>query len=264
MNKVKLLLSISIFFVIFLSILSFNTFAGDLTTSENWKHQKIKKNPDNLIKSMTFIASRPFNSADGSFLLDGVFGGDGMNFFKNVLGLTDQEIKDRRNSAIEFFATSFGIMVNDPRVYFTGFQIDPATDYRTIMMTGEEQRIGEGYPVLEGGFLLAVTHPDGIDLGGEFEGLHVPAGALFVAGGAYVIQPGKGKPDIVLNLQSRWPNLPYESGRVLNMEVSHPEWGKGLAWGNAQIHKLANGQDSSQVRVVLTFPGLGIEENLME
>jgi hypothetical protein len=48
------------------------------------------------------------------------------------------------------------------------------------------------------------------------------------------------------------------------LEVFHPEWGKGLAWGYLEIHNLPNGQISAQGRNVLTFPGLGIEETLLE
>jgi hypothetical protein len=229
----------------------------------NPDHQKGYSRPDNLIKAMTFISTRPFNSVDGTFFLDGLFGGNGMDFFKNTLGLTDQQIEVKRNSAIAFFAQRFGIDVNDPRVYFTGFQVDPATDYRVMMMTGEENNPDKGYPIIEGGFIVAVMDPAGLDLGGEFAGTHVPAGTVFAAGGTYVIKRGGHREDIVINFQSRGPNQPVGTGLVVNCEVEYPEWGKGLGWGYFELHKLSNGQISAQGRNVLTFPGLGITETLL-
>jgi len=223
-----------------------------------------KNAPDNLIKAMTFISTRPFNSVDGTFFLDGLFGGNGMGFFKNVLGLTDQQIEEKRNSVIAFYAERFGIDVNDPKVYFTGFQIDPAADYRVIMMTGKDNDPGKGYPILDGGFAVAVIDPAGLDLGGEFVGTHVPAGTMFAAGGTYVIKLGEHRRDLVINYQSRGPMQPVGTGGVINCEVFHPVWGKGLGWGYFEFYTLENGQITSQVRNVLTFPGLGIEENLLE
>lgn len=242
--------------------LSFNSPAGQSYRFDD--HRGHKHRPDNLIKAMTFVSTRPFDSVDGTFFLDGMVGGDGMHFFKDVLGLTDQEIEERRLAAIDFYAERFGIDVNDPKVYMTGFQIDPAADYRAIMMTGKGKNPGKGYPIIDGGFAVAVIDPAGLDLGGEFEGTHVPAGTMFAAGGSYVIKRGHHKKDIVINYQSRGPMQPVGTGGVINCEVVHPVWGKGLGWGYFEFHSLSNGQISAQVRNVLTFPGLGIEETLIE
>ncbi|ESS66714.1 hypothetical protein MGMO_177c00050 [Methyloglobulus morosus KoM1] len=257
----------NIFLVFFFSLmmaLSFSASALDESSfDKHANHSHGKNNPDNLIKAMTFISTRPFNSVDGTFFLDGLFGGDGMGFFKNVLGLTDQQIEQKRNAAIAFYASRFGIDVNNPKVYFTGFQIDPGADYRVIMMTGEENP-GKGYPIIDGGFAVAVTDPAGLDLGGEFMGTHVPAGTVFAAEGTYVIKRGKERKDIVINYQSRGPMQPVGTGGVINCEVVHPVWGKGLGWGYFEFHNLKNGQITSQVRNVLTFPGLGIEETMIQ
>ncbi|MCI0556430.1 MAG: hypothetical protein L0287_36270 [Anaerolineae bacterium] len=264
MEKGAMMKNISVLLAASLLALSFTASAETSPWPGTLDHRESKSSPDNLIKAMTFIATRPFDSVDGTFFLDGLVGGDGMDFFKNVLGLTDQEIEDRRSSAIEFFAERFGIDVNDPRVYFTGFQIDPATDYRVIMMTGEGNNPGKGYPIIDGGFAVAVTDPAGLDLGGEFEGTHVPAGTMFAAGGTYVIKRGKKSKDIVIDYQSRGPMQPVGTGGAINCEVVHPKWGKGLAWGYFEFHSLSNGQISAQVRNVVTFPGLGIEETMIE
>lgn len=261
MKNVHLLKSIPIFLVAFLLVASFTVSADDSSHSERSHLAKGKNTPDNLIKAMTFISTRPFNSVDDTFFLDGLLGGDGMDFFKNTLGLNNQQIEERRNAAIKFFAERFGIDVEDPRVYFTGFQIDPAADYRVIMMTGKGNDPGEGFPIIDGGFAVAVVDPAGLDLGGEFAGTHVPAGTMFASGGSYVIKRGKNAEDIVINYQSRGPMQPVGKGGVINCEVVHDKWGKGVAWGYFEFHKLANGQITSQVRNVVTFPGMGIEES---
>ncbi|ESS66712.1 hypothetical protein MGMO_177c00030 [Methyloglobulus morosus KoM1] len=153
-------------------------------------------------------------------------GGNGMSFFKNELGLTDQQIENKRQSAIMFFSKRFGIDVTDTKVVFNGFEADPATDYRVIMMTGEENNSSKGFPILEGGFIVAVMDSAGLDLGGEFEGTHVPAGTVFAAEGVYIVKRGGHKKDIFINFQSIGPNQPVGTGLVVNCEVSHPEWGK--------------------------------------
>lgn len=257
MNSVNNMLKMVIATLIFISC---NVSAENSSTVWGYGRSISKNGPDNLIKAMTFVSTRPFNSVDGSFFRDGLAGGDGMYFFKQVLGLTDQQIEARRNAAIKFYNQRFGIDVNNPGVYFTGFQIDPATDYRAIMMTGKNNNPGKGYPVLEGGFIVVVTDPAGLDLEGEFQGTHVPAGTVFAAEGTYLIQRGHDQKDIVINFQSRGPNMPVGTGLAVNCEVSHPEWGNGVGWGYFELHKLKNGQISAQGRNVLTFPGLGIAE----
>lgn len=259
----KLIINILVLITVSMLALSSTASADNSLLNEKPNQSQSKNNPDNLIKAMTFISTRPFNSVDGTFFLDGLFGGDGMAFFKNVLGLTDQEIELRRNSAIAFYAERFGIDVNDKKVHFTGFQIDPSADYRVIMMTGKDNNPGKGYPIIDGGFAVAVVDPAGLDLGGEFVGTHVPAGTVFAAGGTYVIKRGKHLKDIVINYQSRGPMQPVGTGGVINCELFHSAWGKGLGWGYFEFHKLKNGQITSQVRTVLTFPGLGIEETLL-
>ncbi len=266
MQKRKLATKCSTLLAASLLTISFNAPADQSFWDDDHHHQHhaTKHSPDNLYKAFTFISTRPFDSVDGTFFKDGLFGGDGMHFFKNELGLTDQEIEDRRLAAIDYYAERFGIDVNDPKVYFTGFQIDPAAEYRVMMTTGKGKGPGAGYPIIDGGFAVAVIDPEGLDLGGEFEGTHVPAGTMFASGGSYIIKRGHGKDDIVINYKSRGPMQPVGTGGVINCEVEHPKWGKGLGWGYFEIHSLSNGQVSAQVRNVLTFPGLGIEETMLE
>jgi len=259
MRKLKLFKRSSIFLLASLLALAFTVSADNSPWSGNLDHQKGNNQPDNFVMAMTFISTRPFNSVDGTFFLNGLLGGNGMDFFKNTLGLSDEEIEERRNSVVAFYTNRFGIDVNDPRVYFTSIQVDPAADYRVMMITGKGNNPGKGYPILEGGFVVVVVDPAGLDLGGEFIGTHVPMGAMFAAGGSYVIKTGgKGK-DIVINYQSRGPTLFAGTGGIINCEVFHPVWGNGLGWGYFEFHKLTNGQSSAQIRNVLTFPGLGFE-----
>lgn len=220
--------------------------------------------PDNLDKVFTFVSTRPFDSIDGTFFKDGMVAGDGMSFFKDVMGYSEEEIAANREAAKVFFMEKFGVDVNDPRIYFTGFQIDPAADYRVLLESGVGKGPGKGYEIVDGGWAAAVVDPAGLELGGEFAGEWVPAGTMFAHGGSYVIKQGPGKDDIVINYKSRLPMQPVSKGGVIVCEVEHPEYGTGAAWGYFEFHSLSNGQISAQVRNVLTFPAFGMEETAIE
>lgn len=263
MEKMQWMKSTTMFLLILTLALTLTAYADNSFQSKNLDDDESEGHPDNLIKAMTLISTRPFNSVDGTFFVDGL-AGDGMNFFKNVLGLTDQKIEQKRNAAINFLNKRFGIDVNDPKVYFTGFQITPDNDYRVLMMTGENKNLGKGYSVIDGGYAVFVTAPEGLDLGGEFAGTHVPVGTMFTAGGTYVIKRGENQKDILITYQSRGPMQSVGTGGVFNCEVFHPKWGKGLGLGYWEFHNLKNGQFTSQLRNTLTFPGFGIEEGLIE
>ncbi len=265
MNIKNLTHKAALFFMASMLAFSFSASADSWNWGHVFKHgwghhHHNKSRPDNLAKAMTFISTRPFDSVDGTFFLDGMVDGDGMDFFKNVMGLTDAEIDEKRENAIAFYMDRFGLDVNDPRLYLTGFQIDPAADYRVVMMSGKRNNVGKGLPIVDGGFALAVVDPEGIELGGEFEGTHVPAGTMFAAEGNYVIKRGKGRKDLVLSYQSRGPMQPVGTGGIINCEVFHPVHGAGVGWGYFEFHTLTNGQTAAQVRNVLTFPAFGYEE----
>ncbi|MFT7560032.1 MAG: hypothetical protein ACI93R_001947 [Flavobacteriales bacterium] len=256
MYKKLLLIAASV--VCFSALPSLPAFADGKSPSQS--------SPDNLGKVFTFIATRPFDSVDGTFFLDGMVGGDGMAFFKDVMGYSDEQIDQNRLDAIDFFQERFGLdAVNDPRLYLTGFQIDPAADYRAVLASGNE-KTRNGYPILDGGWAVAVVDPAGIELGGEFAGTVVPAGTMFAAGGSYVLKRdrGYGHSDIIIDYQSRGPMQPVGTGGVINCEVTSAEFGKGVAWGYFEFHPLANGQVAAQVRNVVTFPGFGYEEEMIQ
>jgi len=244
------------------SLLAFSFSAS----ADNNGHKKARNmSPDNLGKVFTFISTRPFDSVDGTFFLDGMLGGDGMDFFKNEMGYSDEEIEENRLAAIEFYQERFGLDVaNNPGLYMTGFQIDPAADYRAILASGQGKGPGLGWPIIDGGWAVAVVNPDGVDLGGDFAGTHVPAGTMFAHGGSYVIKRGKYVKDIVIDYQSRGPMQPVGRGGVINCEVTSAMYGKGVAWGYFEFHALSNGQTAAQVRNVVTFPGLGYEEDRIQ
>lgn len=242
------------------AVISFNANASH---DNDWS-KYYKNSPDNLGKIFTFISTRPFDSVDGTFFLDGMAGGDGMDFFKNTMGYSDEEIAENKQAAIEFYQERFGLDASDPRLYLTGFQIDPAADYRAVLVSGKKRNPGKGYPIIDGGWALAVVDPAGIDLGGDFAGTHVPAGTMFAHGGSYVIKRGGSRKDIIINYKSRGPMQPVGRGGVINCEVSSDKFGEGVAWGYFEFHALANGQIAAQVRNVVTFPGFGYEEEMIE
>ncbi|MEE9355677.1 MAG: hypothetical protein V3U75_08830 [Methylococcaceae bacterium] len=261
MNVVKMV-NTALLFIVSLLAFSFTASAGSSFWDQDWGRGFYQRGPDNLGKAMTFISTRAFDSVDGTFFLDGMIKGDGMDFFKNTMGLSEEEIEMSREKALAFYKKRFGLDIDDPKVYFTGFQIDPAAGYKVIMATGKRNHLGKGYPIVDGGWAYAVVDPEGLDLGGEFEGTHVPAGTMF-AFGNYVIKRGRGRKDLVLSYKSRGPMQPVGTGGVINCEVSHPKFGEGVGWGYFEFHELANGQVSAQVRNVLTFPKFGYDEELI-
>lgn len=242
-----------------------NNYKTDKYSYKNHHKKSHQMKPDNLGQAFTFVASRPFESVDGTFFLDGLVAGDGIRFFKEEMGYSDEEIEANRLAAIDFYQGRFGLdAINNPSVHLTSFELDPAADYRVLLASGKNMNPGKGWPIIDGGWALAVVDPNGVDLGGDFAGTHVPAGTMFTHGGSYVIKRGKHKKDIVINYQSRGPMQPVGRGGAINCEVTSSEFGNGVSWGYFEVHPLSNGQTAAQVRNVLTFPGFGYAEEMIE
>ncbi|MFT7560031.1 MAG: hypothetical protein ACI93R_001946 [Flavobacteriales bacterium] len=111
---------------------------------------------------------------------------------------------------------------------------------------------------------MAVVDPAGVTLGGEFEGVVVPAGTMFTAEGTYLVRRGLGRADIKIDYRSRGPMQPVGRGGAINCEVYHEKFGWGVSWGYFEMHPLDNGQIAPQVRNVLAFPAFGHEETKIQ
>lgn len=219
--------------------------------------------PDGFDKYLVYMAAGVYDPADPDFVPP-----SGDFFQREIMGRTDEEIEEDKDNAIAFFAERFGIDVEDPAsgVMFISFMLDPRNEYRayTISRAGVPP---SGYVVRDGGYMVSVMNPAGIDLGGEFAGTHVPMGSIVVFGD-YNIKRGKQKhghrhghgknKNIIIHYQSLLPILPPNDLGVMPFicEITS-EWGTGRAQGISASITLGDGRTHANIRNVLTFPGLG-------
>lgn len=222
------------------------------------------KIPDDFNKMLVYVSSSPFISVDGSFLVDGMVQGDGLNFHSNVMGRSEEEIEASKQAAFDFFLQRFGLNAASSDVYFTGFEATPDIKYHVAFSSGDYVP-PEGWRVNDGGWILAVVNPAGVDLGGEFAGTHVPAGTMFVMGNYKIERKSSGKhkkglEPIVIDYKSRKPILVESDGSfAVSCELYNEHWGEGQAIGATLPIFLNDGRMVYNTRNVLTFPPFGIE-----
>ena len=180
---------------------------------------------------------------------------DAEYWHREIMGRSDADIAQNRADALAFFAERFGL---DPEtqdgLMFTDFMVDPRNEYR-VYVSSEEAVPSEGWVVRDGGWMLTVTDPDGVTLGGEFAGTQVPEGAFFVFG-EYNIDVPDGD-DLVIHYRSGSAIIATDTGMMFLCDLWHPEWGEGLAQGISAPRTLEDGRTQANIRNVLTFPGLG-------
>jgi hypothetical protein len=227
----------------------------------------VARTPTGFDKNYFYISSSPFNSVDGTFLVDGIVNGDGMNFQKNVMGRNDQEMMENKQAAIDFFMERFGVDVNDSNVYFTGFEVMPEIQYRAVVST-DEAVPAAGWPVHDGGWIVVVMNPDGIELGGEYVGRKAPPMTMFVFGN-YKIDRMKyrehdsehmKKSPVIISYKSTKPIVPESDGSfAVSCELFSEEFGPGQAIGATLPKILPDGRMIMNTRNSLTFPPFGNE-----
>ncbi|MEM7353786.1 MAG: hypothetical protein AAF657_23505 [Acidobacteriota bacterium] len=221
--------------------------------------------PDGFDQFLVFLGGGLYDPTEPHPVVPGCFQlfCEGPYFQEVVMGRTPAEILEQEALAKAFFLQRFGIDVDDPanegRLVFLFYTADPRVDYRVYHMAGEKVP-STGWEILDGGFLWLITDPDGYELGGEFAGVHVPAGA-FASFGEYAIQKTllNGAPDgqIVLRFKAKTPILPKADGSLLALcELEHPEWGSGLAQVLMANVQQPGGLLKINLRNVSTFPSL--------
>ena len=185
-------------------------------------------------------------------------------FHEEIMGWTPAESLAEEVAAREFFAQRFGLDVEaleaDGRLRLQGIFADPRIGYRLFHLAGKKIP-SAGWEVRDGAYLAIVTDPDGLELDGEFTGVHVPAGGYF-AFGLYNIQRtlpnGDPAGEIVIRFKSLSPVVANADGTTMvQCELEHPEWGAGLAQATLWTEDLPDGRTRFSARNVLTFPGLG-------
>lgn len=181
-------------------------------------------------------------------------------FYKSVMKFTEQEIKAEEAQAREFFMEKFGLdvegLVGQGRVSFFTWFLDPRQEYTAFVFSGECVP-REGYEVRDGGFMVSVIDPDGVELGGEFGGQRLPVGAAMVFGFYNIVVTGRYAREEVIRFKTLTPIIPSQGFVVADSQLEHPEWGEGLAQGLNSIQMRGDGEIQATVRNVLTFPPRG-------
>lgn len=236
--------------ILFLSTIFFhsNVMAGN-------NQNKKTKVPLGYIENIVFLSDGVYQSPDGSALKDGVAEGDGMDFQKNIMGRSDIEIEQQIQKTAAFFEERFGVFIdNELDILFTGYEIDPLNKLRVIKYSGEKVP-KRGWTVHDGGFQAIVVNPDGITLGGEFEGVHVPVNTVLVHG-EYKLMREKQDP-LVIRYRSLEPLILGQFGSVIRCEVDSDDYGIGFTGGILGNVQGENGFIHSNIKTVITFPPLG-------
>jgi hypothetical protein len=139
------------------------------------------------------------------------------DYFQTAIQQRDSaEIGVLVEQAKSFFNARFGIDLDDPanqgRVQLLDFTLDPRGDYRAYVIS-DTYVPPSGFFVNDGGWILMVVDPDGYELGGEFTGQTVPAGAM-VLFGEYQIEVQRG------NRIVRTIDLSYRSGSFVLFDAN--------------------------------------------
>ncbi|MFT5163265.1 MAG: hypothetical protein ACI9FJ_001851 [Alteromonadaceae bacterium] len=216
--------------------------------------------PEGYHKYITFIANGEYPTPDGTILLDGL-AGDGLAFQREIMGRTDVQIEAKKAQATTFFEQRFGLSTFDTEnLLFTGYQVDPRNRL-TAYISSDEKVPKDGWAVLDGGFQLIVTNPEGITLGGEFAGVHVDAGATFVFGEYKIMRKVirhwqlVSKP-MIMRYQSKVPMQFGSSGAMARCDLFSDTYGEGFVGGVIAGKADADGIMHSNIRSTLTFPPL--------
>lgn len=188
--------------------------------------------PNNFDHPLVYIADGVYDPDDPDYEAP-----TGMFFQKEIMGRTDEEIEQNRQGALAFFEQRFGIdATSHDGVAFESSIFDPCNDYRAHVVSG--QRVpSEGWVVRDGGWRVHVTAPDGVTLGGEFDGMHVPQNASMVFGDYNIkrtLPGGKEIEPIIIHYQSGTPiirNADRAGGLMFRCELISEAFGHGIAQG---------------------------------
>ncbi|MFT5163266.1 MAG: hypothetical protein ACI9FJ_001852 [Alteromonadaceae bacterium] len=214
--------------------------------------------PENAQKYVVFMANGQYHSVDGSIMQDGLIAGDGMFFQSQIMQRSEVQIEQNRNEAVSFFQQRFGVdVLTNDKMLFTGVYVDPRNNLRAYTVSGENAP-SDGWEVRDGGWAAFVMAPEGITLGGEFDGVHIPANSVLFYGDYNIkIEREDGSEDeLIFHYKSAAPFVADGFGNgIINCEISHPQYGVGLASG-VVLGELLNDELLMQqnVKNVLIFP----------
>jgi hypothetical protein len=81
-------------------------------------------------------------------------------------------------------------------IFFSGVQLDPRFNFRAYTVSDEVVPT-EGWEVFDGGWAVFVVNPEGMVLGGEFAGVHVPVGTIFSFQDFVMVRDGDKEPLVI-------------------------------------------------------------------
>ena len=210
--------------------------------------------PEGYGQTLVFVGNGIWRSVDGGSFVDGLIEGDGMNFQKNIMGRTDEEIEENRQLALEFFERRFGLDAeNDTEnLYFSGLEIDPRNNMRVYTISGVDVP-AHGWVVRDGGWIVTVTNPEGVTLGGELEGTFAPVGTAMVYGEYNIKVPFKE--NIIIHYESDFPFMADQFGSLaIRCRLFSEDFGEGITGGLANpVFLDDNFLMQQDIRNILTF-----------
>ena len=168
----------------------------------------------------------------------------------------EQDFDAWYEESLLWFADEFGLDYDDPtmegRLQIVEVATTAADAYRVVMSTWDEVP-PEGLPVIDVAVYLLVVDPQGIELGGAWEGTVAGPGAL-VARGLYAIERPSGM--LHVPFQSAAPGIASVTGiTTAECNVEHPELGPGRAIVVGRgSQDPTTGRVTSLARNIFTFP----------
>ena len=167
-------------------------------------------------------------------------------FHRQVMGRDDAALEAERSAADAYFAATFGNLYSPGSL--EAFALDPRVGYTAYFISGEKVP-PEGWVVRDGGF-QAVLSDGTLVVYGDYNIAAMRAG-----------RSGRASDPIIIHYESVDPihNHPDGSGyfRCRLFSRSFNDFGGGLAQGMFADQTLPDGRVVSNIRNILTFPGLG-------
>jgi hypothetical protein len=220
--------------------------------------------PTGFDRYLVYMANGVFDPEEEPAILPGDI------FQQEIMGRSEAEIAEQEALARQFFEQRFGLNLEDGTVIFESFTFNPVHNYRAYTISGESVP-AEGWVVRDGGFRAEVVAEDGVTLGGEFAGMHVPQGTGVVFGDYNILVTGPGQSgehpeqrEIVLHYRSGDPLIVDQFGVMhftcglvdseTDLGITEDNW-DGMAQGVMRPPEmLPDGTVKVSIRNVLTFP----------
>lgn len=174
---------------------------------------------------------------------------------RELWGFDDAAIAQYVTDSNAFFLERFGIDVDDPalaeRISVGELVVDERANYRVVSMSGRVVP-REGWKVTDVTRSVAITDPAGLELGGEFEGIVAPVGAMITVG-RYTFASDEGE---TFHIDFRSASFIAFNGvgtAVAHCELTSEAFGPGEAFVAVRQQQSPSGEVTMDLRNVLLF-----------